>query len=170
MKPWWHIILDKRFGRGPTIPYLVATSRLARGDDAMASVDAYREDLLALLIGMRDEAPENHCVAIELCPGLNALIARARTQPPTHMPSIVSPNDRGRALYYLNGIALPQRDIESLHAFLWREHRSQFLAGKLNRRLNNKGTDYVWGIVTQRERRAILATLRNPSRRTWPDH
>jgi hypothetical protein len=167
MKPWWHIIRDRRFGRGPTIPYLIAAVRLARGEDVIASADDYHADLLALLIEMRDAAPANRWVAIEMCPGLNTLIARAHAQPPSHMHSIASPTGEGRAVYYVRGIDLPRRDVESLQDFLWREHKDELVAGKLNRRVNRGGTDYEWARITKTERQAILATLKNPNKRSW---
>jgi hypothetical protein len=169
MKPWWHIIRDRRFWRGPTIPYLIAAVRLARGEDVIASPGDYQADLLALLIDMRDAAPPNRWVAIEMCPGLNTLIARPYAQAPTHMHSIASPTGEGRAVYYLRGIKLPRRDVESLQDFLWREHEDELVACKLNRRVNGDGTDYEWARITKPERQAILATLKNPNKRSWPD-
>jgi hypothetical protein len=165
MKPWWHVIRDSRFDRGATIPYLIAATRVARGAQVTASADSYQADLFTLLTEMRDEAPVRRWVAIEMCPTLETFIALRYTSPRMDMNSIQSPKGNGRALYYPKGLNLRRPDLESLHGYVWREHKDVILAGRFSREQTPEG-DYEWTELTETEGREILLTISNPRSRT----
>jgi hypothetical protein len=52
---WLHLVKDKRFTTGATIPYLLGGLRIANGLPELASEDTSLEQLRRLLMSMRDD-------------------------------------------------------------------------------------------------------------------
>jgi hypothetical protein len=87
---WLHLVKDKRFTTGATIPYLLGGLRIANGLSELASEETSREQLRRLLMSMRDDLSPPECIAIQHCSHIDAYVAAWHATQPTSRSWIAS--------------------------------------------------------------------------------
>ena len=160
---------DRRWERGPTIPYLIGVMRIHQGKCEIAPTAELKADLLELLTSMRDETPPDVHTYLWPCPTVEAIVVTSRPDPPLKAMFIESPFRAGRGVWYsIQGSGI-QNNLESLADTLWNMHQNELLEGRFNR-VCNAGTESKWDFVLldDSEREEIRLTLANPVARTKP--
>jgi hypothetical protein len=86
---WIRILKDYPNRFGPTVPFILGALRHPVG--SVLPAEKSREELRALLVAMRDEAPDHYSVVIQGCVNLAEPIARLSDDPPSGFLPIDSP-------------------------------------------------------------------------------
>ncbi len=126
---WFRILKDYGNNFGPTIPFTLGALRQPVGQ--ILPDDESLGQLRALLVTLRDDAPDGYRVAFRGCPNLREPVLWLPSVEPVGALKFDSLT-KGRALYFEPFYGLVVNDFESLVEGLWDRYRAVIAAGNFS--------------------------------------
>ncbi len=119
---WFRVVKHYPNNWGPTIPFILGALRRPVGH-VLPSHES-REELSALLVAMRDEAPDGYSIVIRGCGNLGEPIVTHSDIEPSGLLRFDSPSKKGRALHFQPFYDMPATDFGSLIDCFWERYEN----------------------------------------------